>query len=169
VQHSDGSFTCLSPVNVEYFVAQEMPSGRSQVFKTLRWDMGREHSDFKKPTFFEELNSGTLTLIKREAYVRREASNSRGLASNDIFNQPSDSGDSQWRDQVKELYYVLLPDGNIIYLKNIRKDLHSLFGNKSRDIKSYVKQNKLEYDKSHELIAIVNYFNALTMTTSHAF
>ena len=169
VQHSDGSVSAVSPVNVEYFVAQEMPSGRSHIFRTLNWDMGREYSDFKKPTFFEELNQGALTLVMRETYVRRDANNSRGLSGNYLYDPTFYNSTSQWMDQVKELYYILLPNGDIVSLRNVRKDLHTLFGEKSKEVKSYVKQNRLEYEKPHELIAIVNYFNTLSLTTSRAF
>ncbi|WP_439881763.1 hypothetical protein ACSX1A_01125 [Pontibacter sp. MBLB2868] len=169
VQHSDGSISSLSPVNVEYFVAQEMPSGRSHIFRTLRWDMGREYTEFKKPTFFEELNRGPLTLVMRETYIRRDANNSRGLAGNYLYDPSFYNTNSQWMEQVKELYYVLLPDGNVISLRNVRKDLHILFGNRSKEVKSYVRQKKLDYDKPHELVAIVNYFNTLSLATSRAF
>ncbi|WP_299824141.1 hypothetical protein [uncultured Pontibacter sp.] len=163
VHHEDGTMSSLSPVNVEYFIAQEMPSGRSYTFRTLRWDMGKAYSDFKKPTFFEELNRGLLTLIMRETYVRRDGSN---IAASNYFYDPNNYSSNQFTDQVKELYYILLPDGEILSLRNLRKDLHSLFGKKSKDVKSYVKLNKLDYEKPHELIAIVNYFNTISNTTS---
>ncbi|MFD2514851.1 hypothetical protein ACFSRY_13325 [Pontibacter locisalis] len=170
VQHSDGSVSSLSPVNVDYFVAQEMPSGRSHMFRTLQWDMGKEYTDFKKPTFFEELNRGTLTLVMRETYVRRDANNSRGLASNYLHDAAYYSANNQWMDQVKELYYILLPDGNIISLRNVRKDLHTLFGDRSKEVKKYVRKYNLDYSKPHELVAIVNYFNTLSLASiSHAF
>lgn len=169
VQHSDGSVSAVSPVNVEYFVAQEMPSGRSHLFRTLNWDMGREYSNFKKPTFFEELNKGPLTLVVRETYVRRDANYSRGLSDTYLYDPAFYNSTSQWMEQVKELYYILLPNGDIVALRNVRKDLHTLFGDRSREVKSYVRQNKLEYEKPHELIAIVNYFNTLSLTTSRAF
>lgn len=169
IEQEDGSLASLSPVNVAYFVAQEMPSGRSYTFRTLQWDMGRPYSDFKKPTFFEELNRGSLTLVKRETYVRRDVNNMRGNGNGYYYDPNFNNSENVWTDQVKELYYILLPDGEIICLRNLRKDLHSLFGNKSKDVKMFVKQNKLDYEKPHELIAIVNYFNALYNTTSRVF
>ena len=56
---------------------------------------------------------------------------------------------------------MLLPDGEIVTLQHVRRDLHKLFGNKSRKVKAYVKEHELDYDRPYKLIAIVNYFNSL--------
>lgn len=161
VHHQDGSMTSVSPVNVEYFVAQEMPSGRSHTFKTLHWDLGKPYSNFKKPTFFEILNQGALTLVKREAY-------SHNLGNmTPTFLEPNNK---QWAsEQIRDVYYILLPDGDIVGLKNPRKDLQALFGKKYKDVRSYIKLNRLDYEKPHELVAIVNYFNTLSSSTSLAY
>ncbi|MEJ8801544.1 hypothetical protein [Pontibacter sp. H249] len=163
VFHEDGSMSSVSPVNVEYFITQEIPSGKSSTFRSLRWNMGKSNSDFKKPTFFEELNQGALTLIMREAYVRGDGGNNGYYEATNFNNR------GQLGDEVKNLYYILLPDGDIVNLRNLRKDLHMLFGSKSKEVKSYIRKNKLEYEKPHELVAIINYFNAITNSTSQTF
>lgn len=159
VHNEDGTISSFSPVNVQYFVAQEMPSNRSYTFRTLMWNLGRDYSDFKKPTFFEQLNQGPLSLIMREAYVRRDVhyASNQIYANNPNLYQPGDG----YIDQVTGLYYALLPDGEIVTLRNVRKDLHRLFGKKSKQVKKFVRSKKLDYSKPHELIAIVNYFNSL--------
>lgn len=162
VQNEDGTTSSFSPVNVQYFIAQEQPSGRPYTFLSLMWDQGRDYTDFKKPTFFEQLNQGKLTLIMREDYMRKDPGRMSPMAANGAYyNDPYYQQGSEWLSQVKELYYVLLPDGNIVTLRNVRRDLHHLFGNKSKDVKDYVKDHNLSYEKPHQLIAIVNYFNSL--------
>lgn len=159
VHNEDGTISAFSPVNVQYFVAQEQPSSRSYTFRTLMWNLGRDYTDFKKPTFFEQLNQGPLTLVMRERYVRRDVhyASGHGYQSNpNMYPMGND-----YVDQVSQLYYVLLQDGEIVTLRNVRKDLHRLFGKKSKKVKTYVKNKKLDYSKPHELIAIVNYFNSL--------
>lgn len=164
VRHEDGSISSVTPVNVKYFIAQEMPSGRSYTFRTLNWDMGKANSGFKKPTFFEELNRGALTLITRETY---SISGNRGYNNTTSYYDPGYyAGNSGLEDQVIELYFILLQSGEIVSLRNLRKDLHTLFGEKSKDVKSYIKLNKLDYEKPHELVAIINYFNSLVSSTS---
>ncbi|GAB3203750.1 hypothetical protein GCM10027293_35140 [Pontibacter aydingkolensis] len=167
VHHADGSMSSVSPVNVEYFIAQEMPSGRSYTFRTLNWDLDKPYSNFKKPTFFEELNRGALTLVVRESYVQRDGN---GQAASSFYSDNALSNNEiRFSGQIKEQYYVLLPNNELIRLRNLRKDLHTLFGDKSKDVKSYIKLNKLEYEKPHELIAIINYFNVITNATGHVF
>jgi hypothetical protein len=162
IQNSDGTVSAFSPVNVQYFVTQEQPSGRTLVFRTLLWDMGRDYNKFKKPTFFEQLNQGPFTLLMREAYTGGANNYANGPYGQQQYNNPYyyPMG-SQTVEVVKELYYVLLPDGNVVTLRNVRKDLHRLFGAKSKQVKSYAKVHHLEYERPHELIAIVNYFNML--------
>ena len=160
VLNEDGTISAFSPVNVQYFVAQEKPSNRPYIFRTLMWDMGRDYTGFKKPTFFEQLNQGPLTLIMREGQVlRRDVSDvgRQGYHNASYIYPVTDA----YVDQVTPLYYVLLPDGEIVTLRHVRKDLHKLFGNKSREVRKYVRKKKLDYRKPHQLIAIINYFNSL--------
>lgn len=154
----DGLISAFAPVNVQYFVAQEHPSNRPYTFRTLMWDLGRDYSDFKKPTFFEQLNQGPLTLVMRETYVRRDVHYASRQAYNNPYFYPMGNNHV---DQIEELYYVLLPDGEVVTLRNVRKDLHKLFGDKSRQVKKFIKSRRLDYEKPHEMVAIVNYFNSL--------
>lgn len=160
--NGDGTKSSFSPVNVQYFIGQEQPSGRSYTFRSLQWDLGRDFTDFKKPTFFEQLNQGTYTLIMREDYVRKDvASTSPLYAQNAMHGSNYYVPGSEWLDQIKGLFYILLPDGEIITLRNVRKDLHQLFGSKSKEVKKFARERNLGYEKQHQLIAIVNYYNSL--------
>lgn len=162
VLNEDGTKSSFSPVNVQYFIAQEEPSGRPYTFKSLMWDMGRHYTDFKKPTFFEQLNQGAFTLIMREEYIQKDNSRTSPFyANNAMYGSNYNVPGSEWLDQIRGLYYIMLPDGEIVTLRNVRKDLHRLFGSKSREVKKFVKEHKLGYEKPHQLIAIVNYYNSL--------
>ncbi|AKD01897.1 hypothetical protein POKO110462_10380 [Pontibacter korlensis] len=162
VQNEDGTRSSFTPVNVQYFIAQEEPSGRSYTFRSLMWDMGRDYSDFKKPTFFEELNQGSYTLIMREDYIRKDPSRMSPLyANNAAYGSEYYVPGSEWIDQIKALYYVLLPNGEIVTLRNVRKDLHALFGNKSREVRKFVRERNLSYEKPHQLMSIISFYNSL--------
>ncbi|WP_276496837.1 hypothetical protein [Pontibacter litorisediminis] len=162
VLNDDGTKSTFSPVNVQYFIGQEEPSGRPYTFRSLMWNLGRDYSDFKKPTFFEQLNQGHFTLMMREEYVRKNTSRSNLLyAHNAIYDSQYYVPGSEWADQIKGLYYILLPDGQVITLRNARKDLYRLFGNKSRQVRKYVREKHLSYEKPHQMMAIVNYYNSL--------
>lgn len=53
VLKNDGTVSSCSPVNVHHFIAKNNYTGSQQVFRTFYWDLGKEQSGFKKPTFFE--------------------------------------------------------------------------------------------------------------------
>lgn len=161
VTKEDNTINTFSPVNVSYFVVNNESTGEKQTFRTLYWDQGRVNSDFKKPTFFEQLNEGPLTLIMRETYIQRSTrlmSNSSPYGSK-YAERTSTQG--VFAEMVKPLYYILLPDGEIYTLKRVRKDLHRLIGSKSGQIKKFARKNKLSYEKPNELAAIINYYNSL--------
>ncbi len=158
VQQEDGGIHSFTPVNVQYFVGQDQPSGRTYLFRSLRWDMGRKGSDFKKPTFFEQLNQGPFTLLRRQFARYEEPGHPTNLYSQRGASLPVTFAAM---GEPYEFYYILLPDGEIVTLQKVRKDLHKLFGDKSREVKDYVKEHSLDYDRPYKLIAIVNYFNSL--------
>jgi len=161
VQNPDGTVSAFSPVNVQYFVAQEQPSGKTYLFRTKMWDLGRAYSDFKKPTFFEQLNQGALTLMRRELPVTRSTGSANSVYDRSRYNSGFYPVKYVAAEQGQELYYVLLPNGEIVTLRNVRKDLHRLFGKKSGEVKEYVKEKNLDYERPYKLVAIINYFNSL--------
>ncbi|WP_347158183.1 hypothetical protein [Pontibacter chitinilyticus] len=154
VQHADGTISSCTPVNVQYFVAHDVTGGTSHTFRTFRWDQDRDYTDFKKPAFFEQLNEGPITLMARETYVPRSSYGKHNAA----YYLPAAS---QAADQVVELYYALLPGGDIVPLHNVRKSLFKLFGKKSTKVKDFMKQQNLSFDQPNDIVAVVNYFNAL--------
>ncbi|MFD2245716.1 hypothetical protein [Pontibacter ruber] len=161
VRQPDGAISTFSPVNVVYFTASDFEGGPNKLFRAYDWNLGKEYSDFKKPTFFEQLNEGKLTLIMREEYVQQDVSRTGlnpGYSGYYPYGYPAGSN---WVMQVKEVYFVLLPNGDIRQLRNVRRDLQQLFGKKWDQVKSFIKMNKLDYDQPHHMIAIINFYNSL--------
>lgn len=161
VTKDDTSISTFSPVNVEYFTVINDYTGRQQLFRTFYWDQGRSNTDFKKPSFFEQLNDGSYTLIIREEYIQKNKSAANDISPYGIEYDARTSVDGYFVNEIRPLYYILLPDGDIVPLKRVRKDLLDLCGKKSRLVKKYAKKNKLSFDKPNELTAIVNYYNTL--------
>ncbi|GHA53480.1 hypothetical protein [Pontibacter akesuensis] len=161
VQSEEGNLHSFSPVNVQYFIAQEQPSGRAYTFRSLMWDQGRDYTNFKKPTFFEQLNQGPITLITRESYVHERNMRDASYMAQGYYEPSYYAQNPLWLNQIEELYYVLLPNDEIVTLRNVRKDLHRLFGRQSKAVKEYVKEHRLSYEKPHQVVAIVNYYNSL--------
>lgn len=158
VSSNDGAVSSFSPVNVSYFVVNDIYTGKPQFFRSIFWNLGRQDTDFKKPVFFEQMNDGRLVLIKRQTgVVSRPTDNLMGDPYQEaLYPQRKASSES-----VQEAYYALLPNGEIVPLRKKKRDLHQLFGEKSDQVKQFVKSNKLDYNDPNELVTIVNYFNSL--------
>ncbi|UOQ77070.1 hypothetical protein MUN84_21885 [Hymenobacter sp. 5516J-16] len=62
---------------------------------------------------------------------------------------------------VKDSFYLGLPNGNVLTLRNPKKDLLNYFHAHSRQIEQYAKENKLSYTEARELAYLVNYANSL--------
>lgn len=154
VYKEDGSVKSYSPVNVSQFVAADSRLGKYNVFQTLRWNQGNSGSDFKKPAFFEVLQEGTYSLIARSTYARQKLKN---VFAGALFSSEQDA----WREEIKMTYYVKLPDGEILRLRKIKRDLFSLSGDHKDKLKSYIKENKLDVTVPYQLSAVINYLNQL--------
>ena len=162
VLKEDGTLRSLSPVNVEKFEVTNGDSYRWHTFRSIYWNQGKDYSDFKKPTFFEELIQGNATLLMRESYYKRtiekyESDYEEGKTL-DPMGYPIDA---VFADQIKPVFFVLKPDGEIVNLQQVRKDFLRYCGKKSGIIKAFVRKNKLSFEQPHEFIAIVNYYSKL--------
>ncbi|MBC5775152.1 hypothetical protein H8S95_13825 [Pontibacter sp. KCTC 32443] len=162
VSNEDGTLSTLSPVNVAQFEVSDELSNRSHIFKSIFWDQGKDYTDFKKPTFFEQLNQGKATLLMRESYNKKTVD--PYLASSMDGNTYDPLGyplSGEYYDQIKPKFYILQPDGEIVKLTNIRKDFLSYCGKHASVVKAYARKQKLSFDLPQEFMAIVNYYNNL--------
>jgi hypothetical protein len=161
ITKEDLSISTFSAVNVDHFTVINDYTGKEQLFRTLYWDQGKENTDFKKPSFFEQLNEGNFTLIIREEYVQRNTGTASATGPYGKEYDIRSSTNGYFVNEVKPLYYILMPDGDIVKLKRTRKDFLDLCGKKSRQVKRYAQKNKLSFETPNELTAIVNFYNTL--------
>lgn len=155
----DGSIQAFAPVNVASFTVSD---GRfSQTFRPYLWDRGNEYSDYKAPAFFEQLNEGRYSLVKRETVVRRNMNNGPVYAGYGRFYDPYGRV-PRYVDQVQDLFYLHTPDDQIITLRQPKRNLENIFGKKNKEMKAFVAANKLNYDNAHDLVLIVSHFNQIS-------
>lgn len=158
----NGRVRSLSPVNVEQFEVKNRFGSRNHVFKTIYWDLGKDYTDFKKPTFFEQLVDGNITLLMREKYYKRTMDTYlTEYKEGSVYDPMGYPIEAVFADQIRPQYYVLQPDGKIIGLQNTRKDFLSYCGKKASQVKNFVRKQKLSFDQPLDFIAIVNYYNTL--------
>lgn len=109
--------------------------------------------DYMVPIFFEVLEEGKLTLLSRETVVQESVPQydyySRGTTHQMI------------RYKLVYDYFFLDKKGEIKKYDLKRRHLYSFMKPYSGEIKSFIKENKLKYDKRDDLRSITAYYNGL--------
>ncbi len=161
ISSPDGSIQAFAPVNVASFTVSD---GRfSQTFKPYMWNRGNDYSDYKAPSFFEQLNDGKFSLVKRETIVRRNMNSGPMYAGYGRYYDPYGYGNAtRFVEQVQELFYLHTPDNNIVALRKPKRDLEEIFGKKNKEMKAFISANKLDYDNARDLVLIVSHYNSIT-------
>ncbi|MEJ8757340.1 hypothetical protein WG947_10055 [Pontibacter sp. H259] len=162
VLHPDSTLSSLSPVNVTQFEVLNDESDRRHLFKSIYWDQGKEYTDFKKPTFFEQVLEGKTTLLMRESYYKRNLDSfSADAMEGNIYDPMGYPISGHFADQIKPKFYVLQPDGKVVMLQQVRRDFLHFCGKKASLVKSFARKQKLSFELPNEFVAIVNYYNTL--------
>ncbi|TGE04236.1 hypothetical protein [Hymenobacter fodinae] len=152
-----------------YFNSLPVPRRRERpdtalvrVFRVYRWNRDNDYSDFRTPGFFEQLSSGPTILLRREGLVQRPVMNNSPYGYGYGYGVPYGMGRPMgYYTEVKDSFFLGLPDGNVLPLRNPKKDLLSFFHGHSRQVEKYAKDNSLSFTDPRELAYIVNYANSL--------
>jgi hypothetical protein len=164
VNKPDGSVVAFSPIAVRGFEGIDNEGRYRRVFVTQRWNFGNDYSDFLAPAFFEQIVIGNYGLLKRETMTRRDISRDPMYRSSRYYypygNYPV--GGPMYVEQRLENFFVLLPNGKVKELRNVKKDLEVIYGKKEKVMKDYIKQNKLKYTSLPDLAKIVSYLGAIS-------
>ncbi len=160
---ADGSIQAFAPVNVSSFTVTDRQRRFSQIFRPYLWNRGNDYSDYKAPAFFELLTVGKYSLVKREILSTRSQNYTPMYAGYGRYYDPYNNGygGTRYQTVVQELFYVNSPKGEILDLRNPKRDLENIFGGKARQMKDFVKRNKLEYNNARDLAVIISHFNSL--------
>jgi hypothetical protein len=157
----DGSIQAYAPVNVANFTGSD---GRfAQTFRPYMWNRGNDYSDYKAPAFFEQLNEGAYSLVKRESIVRRNMNSGPMYAGYGRYYDPYGYGNiPRYVDQVQDLFYLHTPENEVITLRRPKRDLEDIFGKKNKEMRAFISANKLDYDNARDLVLIVSHFNEIS-------
>jgi len=166
VKGADGIIKTFSPVNVAQFQAFNEQKQLVQIFRPYRWQPNPVEDAFKTPAFFEVVTQGKYTLIKRSAYVIRNADPIPMYTLWGRYYEPctTDNISPQNNDyQIALLnsYYLLTPENEIISLRKPKKNLEDLYRDKTSTMKAFIRWNKLSYDNPVALTHMVHHFNHL--------
>ncbi|QHL88898.1 hypothetical protein GU926_16270 [Nibribacter ruber] len=165
VVKEDGSVVAYAPVAVRGFEAVDKDGRFRRVFVTHKWNFGNDYSDFLAPAFFEQIAIGKYGLLRRETTVRKDISRDpyyRNMGGYYPAGGYPPGGVPYYVDARQDIFFLLLPNGKVKELRNVKKDLEAIFGKKNGQMKSYIKQNKLKYTSLPDLVKIVNYFGTIS-------
>lgn len=136
----------------------------TRVFRVYRWNRNNDYSDFKAPGFFEQLSNGPVVLLRREGLVERPVSYASPYGMGGMGGYPYGGMAGRpmgYYTEIKDSFFLGLPDGNVLALRNPKKDLPDYFRTHARQLAQYVKTNDLSYTDPRDLAYIVNYANSL--------
>jgi hypothetical protein len=128
-----------------------------RVFLAYRWNRNQDYSAFKSPSFFELLSDGPTKLLRRQ-YLEERVIRDVGYTKPYTVVPRQD----KFYSEVKDMLFLGTPKGEVVRLRNPKKDLLSFFQTYRRQIEQYAKQNKLHFTDSRELACIVNYANSIS-------
>lgn len=163
ITKQDGAVMAFAPVAVRGFEAVDQEGRYRRVFVTQRWNLGNDYSDFLAPVFFEQLVAGPYGLLRRETMTRRDVSRDPMYRGGYYpYRGGYPNGAPIYVDQRLDTFFILLPNGKVKELRNVKRDLETLFGKKNSQMKSYIKQNKLKYTSLPDLAKIISYFGSIS-------
>jgi hypothetical protein len=160
----DGTNQAFTPVGVRSFAVTDDRGQYHKVFKSYYWNRDNDYSDYLVPAFFEMLLEGPYTLVKREVVSLRNQNMSPMYAGYSRYGDPYGSGNYPgYRPQmvIMDMLYLYSPQQKIIALRNPKRDLEDLFGQRSGEMKKFIKSQNLSYGLTRDVVKMIRYFNSL--------
>ena len=108
-------------------------------------------SNYKVPILFEVLYEGQLTLLCREYISTETVPQFNPYGGRNIYST----------FKLSYNYYFVSKDGSIIQYFLKKRDLLSIMRKKSPEVKQFMKNNNLKFDKRGDLVRITAYYNSL--------
>jgi hypothetical protein len=160
----DGTNQAFTPVGVRSFTVTDDQSQYQKVFRSYFWNRGNDYSDYQVPAFFQVLQEGPYTLVKREVISFRNQNLSPMYAGYSRYYDPyGGSNYPGYRSQavILDMLFLYSPQQKIQALRKPRRDLEDLYGNKSGAMKKFIKTYNLSYNDTGDVMKMIWYFNSL--------
>lgn len=106
---------------------------------------------YKIPIFFELIFEGKVSLMSRESIVQQTVNTSTTYWG----------GGTVSRLVLLYDFYFMDQKGTITYFPGKRNDLFAIFPQKQKELKEYIKHNRLDVDIRKDLIKIIAFYNSI--------
>ena len=133
-----------------FFEFYDQEYGRYRQFYALPYEGA---SNYKVPRLFEVLHENTLTLLCREEIVQDN------VPQFGYYNYYGNRMGT--RQRLDFNYFFLNRDGEIVRYSQKKDDLYDILANHQREVRKYIKQNRLKHDRQGDLVRITAYYNTL--------
>lgn len=133
-----------------FFEFYDQEYGRYRQFYALPYEGS---SNYKVPRLFEVLHENTLTLLCREEIVQDN------IPQFGYYNYYGNRMGT--RQRLAFDYFFLNRNGEIVRYSQKKDDLYDIMDNHQREIRKYIKQNRLKHDRQGDLVRITAYYNTL--------
>jgi hypothetical protein len=137
-----------SSFNVLYFEIFDKILQNYRQFYTLPYAL---KSNYKTPIIFELLYEGGLSLLAREKIVQETVS---AMPYSPMMGPVR-------QNALRYDYFFLEKNGEMIYFTGNKNDLLRIMGDKRREVRNFMKSNKLKPDVMRDLIRITSFYNSI--------
>jgi hypothetical protein len=146
VRHAE-QLESFSAQKISYFKILDQSCKCTRQFITLPF---AKVGQYKSPVLFEMISDGKITLLSRERVETRTAT------SGHIYNPP------RIRRSLENDYFLLNDNDEIEPFSGKKeKDWNALMREKTAEVNTFTKDNKLDFSKKYELQKIIDYYNSL--------
>jgi hypothetical protein len=148
--NNGGILQAFGARKVLFFEIFDQSLGEYRQFYSLPYKI---KPNYMVPIFFEVLQEGPLTLLARESVIQETVPQYDYYARNSYHTA---------RYRLIYDYYFLNKKGDIRKFDMKRRNLLNMMKPYSSEVKSYIKENRLKYDKREDLSSITGYYNEIS-------
>jgi len=142
-----GTLKTYSSQKIFYFEIFDVSVDNYRQFYSLPYKVS---IGYKIPILFELQYEGPFSLMTREAIIQESVSNSSTYW-----------GGASLRLRLIYSYYFVNKKGELTFFSGRKKELMEIMKDKSKYVKEYIKEYKLQVDEIHDLIRITAFYNSI--------
>jgi len=120
-------------------------------------------TNYRRPTVFELINEGEVSLLAREYIATRSDNTNSSFFRNSFggFGNPYAPVNTITTRYLAFNLFLVDNRGKVTALSTNKKAVISAFGAHQKELKKFIKENKLKMDRVMHMSRLVDYFNQL--------
>ena len=117
--------------------------------------------NYKVPILFEMVIEGELSLLLREKIVAESVSNNYFPSYYSYSMIPRYQNNYSYINKIKYDYFFLNTKGKIYKFSGKKRELFQIMDKKSKEIKEYFNDKKINLKKMVDIVKVTNYYNKI--------